>query len=109
MNLKKRVRPMIVLAAVAAAGAIVASAAPTTPAAEDDPRICCLANPRFAGICAVDLAPEETCADVLKYLNNAASVGKTYCGNTTVRMGWKQVECQKEETSSDDSLWRDEP
>ena len=99
MDLKKRVRPMIVLGAVAVAGAIVASAAPTVPAAGEDAgsRLCCVANPRFAGICKVELGPEETCKDVLDYLNNAASVGKTYCGNTTVRMGWKQVECQAEE------------
>jgi hypothetical protein len=63
-----------------------------------------VANPRFAGICRVDLAPDETCADVLEYLNNAASVGKTYCGTTPIRMGWKQVECQEEEDQWEQGL-----
>jgi hypothetical protein len=91
---------MILIAAAAALGAIVASAAPpTSPAGEDqERRLCCVANPRFAGICAVELGPDETCQDVLDYLNNASSVGKTYCGGTSVRMGWKQVECQDEES-----------
>jgi hypothetical protein len=99
MSLRRRARPMIVVTAVAALGAIVASVgSPAAPAAEEsEPRTCCVANPRYAGICAVDLAPDETCQDVLDYLNNAASVGKTYCGGTNVRMGWKQVECQDEE------------
>ena len=99
MNLKKSARPMILLAAVAVSGAIVASAAPTLPTAGEDAtsRLCCVANPRFAGICKVELGPEETCKDVLDYLNNAASAGKTYCGNTNVRVGWEEVECQEEE------------
>ena len=67
--------------------------------AEEDAGFCCVANPRFAGICKVTLAEDETCADVLAYLNNAASVGKTYCGTTPIRMGWKEVACQAEEES----------
>ena len=84
---------------VAAAAVVLAVAAFATPGARDDegdatPPFCCVANPRFAGICKVELAADETCQDVLAYLNNAASVGKTYCGNTEIRMGWKQVGCQ---------------
>lgn len=99
MSLKKRTRAMVVLAAVSAVAAVGATAAPSArPAgAGDDDRYCCLANPRYAGICKVTLAADETCADVLAYLNNAASVGKTYCGTTPVRMGWKEVACQEEE------------
>jgi len=79
----------IIGAAIAVGAAMGASASSGTT--------CCVANPRFAGICAVELAPDETCADVLTYLNNAASAGKSYCGNTQVRVGWKQVTCQAEE------------
>ena len=62
---------MIVLAAVAAVGAIAASGAPGARSGGEDAerRLCRVANPRFAGICAVELAPDETCADVLRYLN----------------------------------------
>lgn len=54
---------------------------------------CCFTNPRFTGVCEVTTGPDETCSDVLAYLNNQESVGKTYCGNTTIRGGWAQVEC----------------
>ena len=57
---------------------------------------CCFTNPRYSGICEVTTGPDETCSDVLAYLNNQASVGKTYCGNTKIRGGWAQVECEGE-------------
>jgi hypothetical protein len=38
--------------------------------------------------------PEESCSDILAYLNNPNSIGKPYCGNTKVRGGWTQVECE---------------
>ncbi len=99
MKSKKRTWPTIILASVAVVGAIAASAGPTARTSAEDPdrRLCCVANPRFAGICSVELGPNETCQDVLDYLNNAASAGRTYCGNTNVRMGWKQVACEGEE------------
>jgi hypothetical protein len=56
---------------------------------------CCFNNPRYTGTCEVTPGPDETCADILAYLNNQASVGKTYCGNTKVRGGWSQVECDE--------------
>ena len=99
MKPKKRAWSRVILASVAVVGAIVASAAPGARGGEGDatPASCCVANPRFAGMCAVELGRDETSQDVLAYLNNAASVGKTYCGNTEIRMGWQQVECQEEE------------
>jgi hypothetical protein len=99
MKSKKHGWPTALIALVAVAAAIVASAGPAArgSAEDSDRQLCCVANPRFAGICAVELGPEETCQDVLDYLNNAASVGKTYCANTPVRMGWKQVRCEGEE------------
>jgi hypothetical protein len=88
----------ITLAAVATLAALGAVAFPSTaPAADESARFCCVANPRFAGVCKVALADDETCADVLAYLNSATSVGKTYCGTTPVRGGWREVECQPEE------------
>lgn len=55
---------------------------------------CCFNNPRYTGVCEVTTGPDETCSDVLAYLNNQASVGKTYCGSTKVRGGWAQIECE---------------
>jgi hypothetical protein len=55
---------------------------------------CCFSNPRYTGVCQVTTGPDESCSDVLAYLNNQASVGKTYCGNTKVRGGWAQVACE---------------
>lgn len=92
--------PLVVVASAALIGAVAAVAAPTPVAEEDAARTCCVANPSFSGICEVELGPEETCRDVLDYLNNAASAGRTYCGNTDVRGGWKEVACQEEQTSA---------
>jgi hypothetical protein len=55
---------------------------------------CCLANPGYTGICEVTPAKGETCQDVLNYLNNPQSSGKSYCGGTNVRGGWQSVACK---------------
>jgi hypothetical protein len=55
---------------------------------------CCFVNPGYAGVCVVDPAPGESCASILNYLNSAGSTGKTYCGSTVIRGGWKQVRCE---------------
>ena len=96
MKSKRNSWPTALLALVAAAAAIAASAGPTTRSTttDSDRRLCCVANPRFAGVCSVELGEGETCADVLAYLNNANSVGRTYCGKTNIRGGWKQVDCE---------------
>ncbi len=54
---------------------------------------CCFKNPRYSGTCQVMPGPEESCGDILAYLNNPNSVGKNYCGNTKVRGGWTSVSC----------------
>ena len=56
---------------------------------------CCFQNPRFSGTCRVVPGPDESCGDVLAYLNNPNSVGKSYCGNTKVRGGWTTVSCEE--------------
>ena len=102
MKSKTRFWPTIVVA-LAATAAIAATAAPVhhQDTQSSEPRLCCVANPRFSGICSVELGPDETCQAVLDYLNNANSVGKTYCGKTNIRGGWAQVECQDENASTD--------
>ena len=64
----------------------------TVMATQQEP--CCFENPRFSGTCQVTPGPEETCGDILGYLNNPNSVGKSYCGNTKVRGGWATVSCE---------------
>ncbi len=64
------------------------------PALAEPPAACCFNNPRYSGTCEVTPAGDETCASILEYLNNAAAVGKGYCGGTNVRGSWQQVACQ---------------
>jgi len=82
---------LVVLVVVAATPILAESPAAETTSGGDS---CCFNNPRFTGTCKVMTGPDETCSDVLAYLNNQASVGKTYCGNTKVRGGWAQVACE---------------
>ncbi len=77
------------LAALAALSLLAATAQ-----AGEGGKLCCFNNPRYTGTCQVTPADNETCADILAYLNNASAVGKQYCGNTNVRGGWQQVACQ---------------
>ena len=91
----------IVLGWSAATLALVAAAAgreaaPVFPAAAAEAPRCCYANARYAGVCAVQAGESETCASILAYLNNPQSQGKAYCGNTSIRGGWKQVRCTTE-------------
>ena len=74
------------------AGAVVVRARPAT---DQTPAKCCFTNPGYAGTCAVEPAKDETCAQILAYLNNPTSSGKSYCGNTSLRGGWASVSCEK--------------
>ena len=91
----------ILTCALCVAGVVAASEIPETGTTTER-ELCCFENPRFSGTCEVTPGPEETCGDILAYLNNPNSVGKGYCGNTTVRGGWTQVAC-------DDSASTDTP
>jgi hypothetical protein len=44
-------------------------------------------------VCQVTPQEGETCPGILEYLNTPNSVGKNYCGDTTVRGGWQQTNC----------------
>lgn len=94
MSHTTRISSIAVLVALimVAAAPVFAEAEPTEISIGND--TCCFTNPRFTGTCQVTTGPEESCSDVLAYLNNQASVGKTYCGNTKVRGGWAQVDCE---------------
>jgi hypothetical protein len=78
--------------------AVAAETSEKETATQQEP--CCFKNPRFTGTCQVTPGPEETCGDILAYLNNPNSVGKTYCGNTKVRGGWSQVACDGSTSST---------
>jgi hypothetical protein len=70
------------------------SPAPARPAS-DAKKHCCFSNAQYTGVCVVEPGEGETCASILDYLNNPQSQGKSYCGNTTIRGGWKKAECPK--------------
>ncbi len=62
--------------------------------AQDPPPKCCFSNPGYAGTCEVQPAKDESCGQILGYLNNPMSQGKGYCGNTTLRGGWQSAVCE---------------
>ncbi len=95
MNLKVSLAllSVVVFAGVAVAVMIGAPGEPEAAnAAGADP--CCFTNPRYTGVCQVTPGEGESCSSILGYLNNPNSVGKSYCGGTTVRGGWSQVTCE---------------
>jgi len=94
MKILLRVLPIVIMAAGTVASAVVAAEEPGSAAVSAEADACCFANPRYTGICQVTPGPDESCGEILAYLNNQASVGKTYCGNTKVRGGWTQVDCE---------------
>jgi hypothetical protein len=84
-------------AAVAAAAVLAVTGAVRTPSASSQSpspaAACCFTNPRHTGVCEVQPHEGETCGSILAYLNDTQAVGKSYCGNTTVRRGWEQATC----------------
>jgi hypothetical protein len=91
MNTRAALSALICILGVT--GLVLASDTATEPASQQEP--CCFENPRYSGTCQVTPGPEESCADILAYLNNPNSVGKSYCGNTKVRGGWTEVDCSE--------------
>jgi hypothetical protein len=67
------------------------SAAAEEPPPRED---CCFTNVSYTGVCRVKPEENETCASILKYLNDPMSKGKAYCGSTTIRGGWQEVVCE---------------
>lgn len=65
-----------------------------TSSATDQKKPCCFTNEKYSGVCKVIPTGNETCGDILAYLNNPMATGKDYCGNTHIRGGWKKVECE---------------
>ena len=74
--------------------AIVLLLAASAPPQEPPPPKCCFTNPGYSGTCEVQPAKDESCAQILDYLNDPMSQGKGYCGNTTIRGGWKSAACK---------------
>jgi hypothetical protein len=72
---------------------LLCAATPMADVSADAADPCCFTNPRYTGVCTVVPDADETCSSILAYLNNQNSVGKTYCGNTTIRGGWRTVDC----------------
>ena len=69
----KRAKTAVLICALCAAGVVAAAErAESETASQQEP--CCFENPRFSGTCEVVPGPEETCGDILAYLNNPNSV-----------------------------------
>lgn len=102
----KMVIERIVLAAGLAAILGFTSSGPTLLAEQDatpeSKETCCFKNPAYSGVCKVQPVEDETCANILAYLNNPMAQGKSYCGGTKVRQGWAEVDCEDDE--SEDSV-----
>ena len=83
---------------------LLASSLPGTGTAAQDAKKpaskCCYTNPRHTGICQVTPGEGETCSTILSYLNNPNTSGKSYCGGSTVRGGWKKVKCEGEKQAT---------
>lgn len=93
-------RAFVVLLLVAGSAALAPSgtsapARSAQPARAQEPAAkCCFTNPRYAGTCEVEPAKDESCSQILGYLNNPMSQGKSYCGSTTLRGGWQSKSCE---------------
>ncbi len=88
----KKTRLILFVVFLCAMSAPVADTVAATESFGKDP--CCFTNARFTGVCKVAPGDDESCSSILAYLNNQASVGKSYCGNSTVRGGWTVVDCK---------------
>ena len=97
----KRTIPALAMTMIFIGGAILVT---SISAAEPEKKPCCFSNPRFSGQCKVTPGPDEKCSDILAYLNAQNSVGKAYCGNTTVRGGWATVSCEEAKASGQQAL-----
>jgi hypothetical protein len=64
------------------------------------PTQCCFVREGYQGTCRVTPDENETCESILEYLNSAGTIGKTYCGGSKLRGGWKLAECPAEENST---------
>ncbi|HHQ49123.1 MAG TPA: hypothetical protein ENK19_09625 [Acidobacteria bacterium] len=96
MKLEKRITgfaAVLTLALVILLGTVALLQANTGSTA-DGKKPCCFENDRYSGVCKVYPDDDETCADILAYLNNPMATGKTYCGNTHIRGGWRQADCK---------------
>ena len=92
MNSTRTAVALLFCALCLSASVIAAETEEAATIAQQGP--CCFENARYSGTCQVTPGPDETCGDILGYLNNPTSVGKNYCGNTKVRGGWSSVSCE---------------
>ena len=63
---------------------------------EQSESTCCFTHPSHTGTCSVQPAEDETCADILAYLNNPMAQGKNYCGGTKIRAAGSESRASRE-------------
>ena len=93
MGRRERIVAALIVAGAVAAGALVAASS-TGSGDGAAAGACCFVNQAYTGVCRVVPSDGETCESILRYLNTPNSTGKSYCGGTTIRGGWRQVACQ---------------
>lgn len=81
---------MLMIALVALSGILKAQTEDPAPTAS---ATCCYTNSAFVGVCKITADADDTCDTILAYLNTPGTVGKSYCGGSKIRGGWKQVDC----------------
>ncbi|NOZ94989.1 MAG: hypothetical protein GXP47_09675 [Acidobacteria bacterium] len=86
---------LVFIIVVIVVGLALVSVQAGSNSAPDKAGPCCFTNDRYSGVCKVYPTGDETCGDILAYLNNPMATGKTYCGNTHIRGGWTQVDCKE--------------
>jgi len=74
---------------LALAAATISAGGAAAPAASR----CCLTHRDHAGVCVVVPGAGESCEGILAYLNSPHTAGRTYCGGTRIRGGWRTVPC----------------
>ena len=83
------VRVFAILLLLATGGSLASRAQDPPPAR------CCFSNPGYSGLCEVQPAKDETCQQILDYLNNPRAQGKSYCENSQLRGGWEAKACSQ--------------
>jgi hypothetical protein len=88
---------LLLLAVPAAPGHVPAQpgASCAVETLQSPPAKCCFVRAGYVGTCEVQPAEGETCGQILDYLNNPMSQGKSYCNNTALRGDWKSVPCEE--------------
>lgn len=86
-------RRLFLLLGLAVVGAVLIIG--STHAEVQENEKCCFTHPSYTGTCEVTPGEDESCGNILRYLNTPNSMGKTYCGGSELRGGWSLASCEE--------------